>query len=210
MYSKRWLETHPESFRLNASGNVYRHHPPVIFKYKQGRKTASRRGITFSITLEEYIGLTVDDCCFWCSESLPKTRLGLDRLDSKKGYVTGNCVPCCRRCNFMKGTLTVDEFLLRCERIVNVTKYKSAETAAQIITPQCPYCGASTTTTISASSVNAGEYRRTRSCSTCSGMFQTYEVYTPDIRFLREAKQSFAERGKPEDVLIPIKDTADV
>jgi len=27
---------------------------------------------------------------------------GIDRKDSNKGYETGNCVPCCKTCNFVK------------------------------------------------------------------------------------------------------------
>lgn len=35
---------------------------------------------------------------------------GVDRLDSKIGYVSGNCVPCCKFCNSAKGELSIEEF----------------------------------------------------------------------------------------------------
>lgn len=35
---------------------------------------------------------------------------GIDRLDSMKGYIDGNCVSCCKTCNYAKNTLTLDEF----------------------------------------------------------------------------------------------------
>jgi hypothetical protein len=42
---------------------------------------------------------------------------GIDRIDSTKGYIPGNVVPCCWVCNRMKGTLPVDEFFALLERI---------------------------------------------------------------------------------------------
>lgn len=46
-------------------------------------------------------------------------RIGIDRLDSKKGYVSANCVPCCKPCNYAKNTYTVAEFREWVERIYN-------------------------------------------------------------------------------------------
>lgn len=44
---------------------------------------------------------------------------GIDRLDSEKGYVKENCVPCCWDCNRMKQTLTEQQFLKKVEQIYN-------------------------------------------------------------------------------------------
>ena len=37
--------------------------------------------------------------------------LGIDRVNNLGHYTIDNCVPCCERCNCMKGELTYDEFL---------------------------------------------------------------------------------------------------
>jgi len=42
---------------------------------------------------------------------------GMDRVDSTKGYIHGNVVPCCGECNAMKSRLPLDEFLALIERI---------------------------------------------------------------------------------------------
>lgn len=42
---------------------------------------------------------------------------GLDRVDSTKGYIPGNVVPCCRECNRMKTDFPVDVFYALIERI---------------------------------------------------------------------------------------------
>jgi hypothetical protein len=36
---------------------------------------------------------------------------GVDRVDSDKGYISGNCVSCCKRCNGMKSRLSLTDFL---------------------------------------------------------------------------------------------------
>jgi hypothetical protein len=42
---------------------------------------------------------------------------GLDRIDSEKGYVHGNVVPCCWECNKIKSALPLDVFLALIARI---------------------------------------------------------------------------------------------
>jgi len=42
---------------------------------------------------------------------------GLDRVDSSRGYVHGNVVPCCGECNYAKQDLSVDDFLASVARI---------------------------------------------------------------------------------------------
>lgn len=40
----------------------------------------------------------------------PKSRVGIDRVDTSKGYIIGNVVSCCSQCNNSKGISTVEEF----------------------------------------------------------------------------------------------------
>lgn len=47
---------------------------------------------------------------------------GLDRLNNSIGHSIGNIVPCCWTCNYMKRTLTVEEFLTHISKIYNNTK----------------------------------------------------------------------------------------
>lgn len=35
---------------------------------------------------------------------------GIDRIDSSKGYIESNCVTCCKKCNYMKRDLSLEEF----------------------------------------------------------------------------------------------------
>jgi hypothetical protein len=88
---------------------------------REYRDSAEVRGHAWELAPDIAIGLFKSDC-YYCGTppSAPK-RLhkkdnptfmsGIDRLDSRVGYTESNCVPCCRRCNYMKGSMTADEFL---------------------------------------------------------------------------------------------------
>ena len=47
---------------------------------------------------------------------------GIDRIDSSKGHIIDNVVPCCKICNWMKSDLTLDEFLDQIESIYKHTR----------------------------------------------------------------------------------------
>ena len=44
---------------------------------------------------------------------------GIDRIDNNKGYTIDNIVPCCAKCNYAKGKLTLQEFKELIEGIYN-------------------------------------------------------------------------------------------
>jgi len=94
---------------------------------------AKRRGLCFELTRDVFLALTQRKChyCHFlpsnkASGVVRKTRKtnakddftynGIDRIDSKKGYITENCVPCCTKCNRAKYTMKYDEFLSFIER----------------------------------------------------------------------------------------------
>jgi hypothetical protein len=66
--------------------------------------------------------LTKIDCmkyfskkCFYCN--IKKEVNGIDRLNSNMDYMKTNCVACCTRCNFMKGTILSNNFIKICQHI---------------------------------------------------------------------------------------------
>ena len=44
----------------------------------------------------------------------------MDRIDSDGVYSPDNSTPCCATCNFMKGSLSVEEFLAKAIAIVHI------------------------------------------------------------------------------------------
>lgn len=58
--------------------------------------------------------------CFYCNSppvSLFKRRdatvlyNGIDRMGNEGGYTFDNCIPCCRKCNYLKGRFSADGFI---------------------------------------------------------------------------------------------------
>lgn len=97
-----------------------------------------RRGWDFHLTLPQLKAVTQLPCSYCGKEPSNIYRLkykvdgkyqrgvdpsmeirwsGLDRVDSAKGYVHGNVVPCCGECNGMKSDMPLDVFLALVERI---------------------------------------------------------------------------------------------
>jgi hypothetical protein len=89
----------------------------LFYTYK---KAARQRDIDFFLVKEEFQQLTKDNCYYCDSKPIQIHGKqgtygtyfynGIDRLDSNKPYVLGNCVPCCKTCNYAKREMSVTEF----------------------------------------------------------------------------------------------------
>lgn len=97
--------------------------------YRNYMDSASKRNHSFTLSKEEFIGLTSQDC-HYCGEkplrSVRRAHLGtnshkrgmngdylyngLDRVDNTLGYTLENCVPCCWPCNELKNRRSYKEF----------------------------------------------------------------------------------------------------
>ena len=83
---------------------------------------ARLKGLEFALSIDEFKELT-KGCCFYCGvepQQSIKNNIrtvngnyvhnGIDRIDSSKGYISGNVVSCCVKCNKMKLDHSVEEF----------------------------------------------------------------------------------------------------
>lgn len=86
--------------------------------YKEYAIRAKTKGLPFEITIEEFYKMTSGNCVY-CGHAGGN---GIDRLDSKKGYVKANIVPCCWPCNRMKYTASEADFLNHVKRIYEFMK----------------------------------------------------------------------------------------
>lgn len=110
--------------------------------YKKG---ARDRGFSFSLTREEFAAIVCLSCYYCGSPPIKMNKYlridgtlrkagkhpvsmetanrawaalnGVDRKNSNIGYETNNCVPCCTKCNFSKGTMTTEEYVNRCRKV---------------------------------------------------------------------------------------------
>ena len=90
-------------------------------RYKFYENNAKRRNLNFDLTLEQFDAITQKPCVYCGSYNetyKDKPFSGVDRIDSNKGYVEENIVPCCDICNKMKGTLTTEQWLQHMQSIL--------------------------------------------------------------------------------------------
>lgn len=81
-------------------------------------KCAKIRNIGFELSKEDFETLVLQSC-YYCGESKEGEVIGVDRLDSLMKYTIINCVPCCKTCNFMKGTLSKTTFIAQAHKIAD-------------------------------------------------------------------------------------------
>jgi hypothetical protein len=84
-------------------------------RWVQLKKNAKQRSIACTISYSEFVCLISSAICYYCDRSLCATGHGLDRVFVEQGYESGNCVPCCKDCNFRKGRLEVAGLLTPAE-----------------------------------------------------------------------------------------------
>lgn len=93
---------------------------PVLCLFRQYQRNARLANREFSLTFE-WFNEAIRQPCHYCysppSQVYKKpgarrgvTYNGLDRVDSARGYVPDNVVPCCKYCNFAKGRWGVTDF----------------------------------------------------------------------------------------------------
>ena len=93
---------------------------PFESLYNNLKARAKRKGLEV-FTYEDFLEFTAVLSCHYCASSLVWAKYGverrgraanLDRKDSKLGYIKGNVVPCCIRCNRAKlDHFTYDEWV---------------------------------------------------------------------------------------------------
>jgi len=109
----------------NAKARVFRSTPSGVYTQIKGRNKFYQ-GKPFEITRDEFINWyeNTPKKCVYCGlseEDLPNIddsynnkslRMSIDAIDNDTGYVLGNIVLCCNRCNSIKSDLlSFDEML---------------------------------------------------------------------------------------------------
>lgn len=92
----------------------------ILYAYKN---SAKNRNLSFELTVEQFINL-INKNCHYCGSLPDKTIVikrtfdtviyyynGIDRKNSKLGYMIENCVPCCWICNRAKLNMEYKDFI---------------------------------------------------------------------------------------------------
>jgi len=84
-------------------------HRTTSGRYSALKTQAKLRGLQLKLTFEQYSKLA-NKKCFYCGGKLSPCAVGLDRIDSSKGYILGNVRTCCKACNLAKNSLSEKDF----------------------------------------------------------------------------------------------------
>ena len=141
-YKKEWKQKNPEKYEIYwKKHNLNRKENGYLVKYYQENKekilkqqsdwyktpkgkylryikNCRQKKREFSLSEVEFCSI-IKQPCYYCG-SIEK--VGVDRIDSKIGYVEGNCLPCCWNCNHLKNDLPIEVFYSQVKKIYSNLK----------------------------------------------------------------------------------------
>ena len=92
-------------------------------KWSMLKRTAKYKSIELNISFEQFKELTESNC-YYCNGKMKDDGIwgyNIDRIDSSKGYIVGNILPCCKYCNTIKNNfLTKEETKAAVEAVLKV------------------------------------------------------------------------------------------
>lgn len=82
----------------------------ILSHYYEYIRGATKKNLVFNLNADQF-ELLVNSHCYYCDDYDETRVIGIDRVNSEKGYSIENVVACCATCNFMKSDLAKEEFL---------------------------------------------------------------------------------------------------
>lgn len=127
---KKYRIEHKEEYREKKKVYYIQNKNKVLLKNYDWRQTfkgrlasyiraAKKRNIDWQLTDEEF-KFFWDKNCYYCGDKI--LGVGIDRVDSLKGYTLENLVPCCYQCNICKMDYSLEEFKNKIKKIYNNLK----------------------------------------------------------------------------------------
>jgi 5-methylcytosine-specific restriction endonuclease McrA len=101
---KRARKVSDEDIRLHEIGRYY-------------RRNAQTAGRKWDLSESDLLTIVSNPCTYCGDTGVVGRFIGVDRVDSSKGYTLTNVTPCCRICNQAKSSLSVDEFKTWVKRV---------------------------------------------------------------------------------------------
>ena len=97
-----------------------------LYKLSAYRTSAKKKGQEFKLEMTDVMKLWQQPC-HYCGAEIET--IGIDRVDNSGGYTIGNVVPCCSKCNYMKNSTSVNDFLEHVKKIFEFNCSKAKRTA---------------------------------------------------------------------------------
>jgi hypothetical protein len=107
IYNKKYYQENKERLRDSRIEYMKEYQQTLNGKYSEYKAGAKKRGIKFSLSLNEFSTLWRKNCKY-CDSAIDT--IGLDRINNNIGYKYENVIACCSICNRMKGDMSLREF----------------------------------------------------------------------------------------------------
>ena len=125
---------HIMSYNKFVEGRLF---PDAFMKYNADYSTyvtsAFNKKLKFKLSRELFYVLTKNECYLCGKQNTKKHQNGLDRIDSKEGYIESNLKSCCGNCNYMKSNYEYKKFMDKCSIIYNHNKIENVVIENQVI-----------------------------------------------------------------------------
>jgi hypothetical protein len=103
----REYETNSENIRARVARR--RQANPAAAIFHDARGSDRKRGLISDLT-RDAIEKLIARSCTYCGETA--LRMTLDRIDNAIGHLTSNIVPACIRCNYLRGNMPYQAWLV--------------------------------------------------------------------------------------------------
>ncbi len=94
--------------------NIKRRQTDKKYRYWIYQYNSKLRNKSWNLTFEDFESLW-QKSCYYCGSKIES--IGIDRIDNKIGYQNNNIIPCCAKCNRMKGQLLQSDFIKHCNKV---------------------------------------------------------------------------------------------
>lgn len=94
------------------------------FKFVEYKRNAKRRNLEFSLDMGYFEWLRYQPCNYCGQIAVENKPMGVDRVINSIGYIKENCVPCCKKCNQIKWTMTEKEYIEHCKKVTDFNSTK--------------------------------------------------------------------------------------
>lgn len=113
--TQKYVRNHKE--KVIKYGKIYNR--TISGNFRSYKHCAKKRNLVFELLIEEFADI-IRNPCIYCGET---DKIGIDRIDNNLGYTLSNSKPCCKLCNYMKRTNSVDEFLEHIKKVYTYLNY---------------------------------------------------------------------------------------
>ena len=112
-----YINQHETCYECSPSQQEYNRNykNSIQGRWQMYKANAKKRNLVFELTLTDFETMWQTPCSY-CGDDIET--IGIDRIDSSKGYEKDNIIPCCGRCNEMKNSATVGDWINHMQKII--------------------------------------------------------------------------------------------